>query len=88
MCDKKIAPRRSRTPAGRQAETIAAEQLIPRLHCITAVGGVQAARRRPYYGRMRLYSEAKAEFECLQATGKYLGYYETFIQSLTEVLRV
>lgn len=80
------APRRSRTPYGRQTETIAAEQLIPRLHCIMHSGGIQASRHRPYPEKMRLYALAKSEFCALQSQDLAPCQYDSFIAAITEAL--
>lgn len=73
------------TTGGRRAEKEAAEQLIPHLHCITAVGGVQAARN---HDRLVLYGKAKAEFETLQMSRMEPCSYEAFTNALVEALRL
>ena len=82
MSANKNASRRWIRPNRRQPETIAAEQLIPRLHCITAAGGVQAARRHPYMERLFLYEDAKREFRSGSCS------YESFIHAIVEALRI
>lgn len=82
------APRRSRTPYGRQTETIAAEQLIPQLNCIMDAGGIQVSRHRPYPEKMRLYALAKNEFCALQSQNLAPCRYDVFIAAITEALRI
>lgn len=86
MQDTENAPRRSGTPNGRQAETIAAEQLIPRLHCIINAGGIQASRHRTIFERHNLYGTAKREFCTLQSQQRAPCMYDFFIKALTEAL--
>lgn len=82
MTANENASRRRSRPAKRRAETIAAEQLIPRLNCITAVGGVQVARRHPYTKRLFMYEEAKREFRSESCS------YESFIHAIVEALQI
>lgn len=88
MSANKNASRRWIRPNRRQPETIAAEQLIPRLHCITAVGGVQAARRHTYTERLYLYTDAKLEFIGIRRTEHCPCSYEAFIHAVVEALRI
>ncbi len=84
MTSKKASSPVSHT-GGRQTETIAAEQLIPRLHCIMAVGGVQAARHRSYTERLFMYEYAKQEFNIIKrADCTYIA----FIHAVVEALRI